>query len=95
MQTLVPHPSLAITLAWLHRACGNQPLPATGSPRQATGAVTVILLLLGLAFLASALRVASQITVLMTQLLRVAAVVGAALVIVLIVAALAVLALLH
>jgi hypothetical protein len=57
--------------------------------------VAVVLLLLGLAFLASVVRVARQIAVLMSQLLQVAAAVGAALVMVLIVAGLAVLALLH
>jgi len=57
--------------------------------------VGLILLLLGLAFLASVVRVARQIAVLMSLLLQAAATVGAALVMVLIVAALAIMALLH
>jgi hypothetical protein len=95
MSTLVPHLSLAITLVRLHRACVNQPLPSTGPSHQATSGIAVLLLLLGLAFTASAVRVAGQLSMLMAQLLRLAAVVGAALVIVLVIAALAVLALLH
>jgi hypothetical protein len=95
VQTLIPHLSLAITLARLHRACGTQPLSSTGSARQATGGVAVILLLLGFAFLAAVARVARQTAALMSQLLQVAVTVGAALVMVLIVAGLAILALLH
>jgi hypothetical protein len=95
MSTLVPHLSLLITLARLHGACVNQPLPSARPSHHATSDVAVVLLLLGFAFTASVVRVAGQITLLMTQLLRVAATVGAALVMVLIVAGLAILALLH
>jgi len=91
MSTLVPHLSTAITLGYLHRVESSHALLAT----TAGGAVALLLLLLGLAFLASVVRVARQIAVLMSLLLQVAAAVGAALVMVLIVAALAIVALLH
>ena len=92
---LVPHLSTAITLAYLHRTQAGQPLLAAATPHHAASGVALILLLLGLAFLASVVRVARQIAVLMSLLLQVAATVGAALVMVLIVAALAIIALLH
>ena len=57
--------------------------------------MALLLLVLGLAFLASVIRVARQIAVLMSLLLQTAASVGAALVMVLIVAGLAIVALLH
>jgi hypothetical protein len=95
MSTLVPHLSTAITLAYLHRTGASRPLPGTVTPYHAAGGVALILLLLGLAFLASVVRVARQIAVLMSLLLQVAATVGAALVMVLIVAGLAIMALLH
>ena len=92
---LVPHLSTAITLAYLHRTQAGQPLLAAATPHHAASGVALILLLLGLAFLASVVRVARQIAVLMSLLLQVAATAGAALVMVLIVAALAIIALLH
>ena len=95
MSTLVPHLSTAITLAYLHRTEAAGPLLAAATPHHAASGVALILLLLGLAFLASVVRVARQIAVLMSLLLQVAATVGAALVMVLIVAALAIIALLH
>jgi hypothetical protein len=95
MSTLVPHLSTAITLAYLHRTEASRPLLGTATPHHAVSGVALILLLLGLAFLASAVRVARQIAVLMSLLLQVAATAGAALVMVLIVAALAIVALLH
>jgi hypothetical protein len=95
MSTLVPHLSTAITLAYLHRAEAGRPLLGTATPHHAASGVALILVLLGLAFLASVVRVARQIAVLMSLLLQVAATVGAALVMVLIVAALAITALLH
>jgi hypothetical protein len=95
MSTLVPHLSTAITLACVHRTGAGQPLLAAATPHHAASGVALILLLLGLAFLASVVRVARQIAVLMSLLLQVAATVGAALVMVLIVAALAITALLH
>lgn len=93
MSTLVPHLCTAITLAYLHRTGASRPL--LGAAHHAAGGVALILLLLGLAFLASVIRVARQIAVLMSLLLQVAATVGAALVMVLVVAALAIVALLH
>ena len=95
MSTLVPHLSTAITLAYLHGTAAGRPLLAAVTPHHAASGVALILLLLGLAFLASVVRVARQIAVLMSLLLQVAATVGAALVMVLIVAALAIMALLH
>jgi hypothetical protein len=95
MSTLVPHLSTAITLACLHRTGASRPLPGIATSHHAASGVALILLLLGLAFLASVVRVARQIAVLMSLLLQVAATVGAALVVVLIVAALAIMALLH
>ena len=95
MSTLVPHLSTAITLAYLHRTEAGQPLLAAATPHHAASGVALILLLLGLAFLASVVRVARQIAGLMSLLLQVAATAGAALVMVLIVAALAIIALLH
>jgi hypothetical protein len=95
MSTLVPHPSTAITLGYLHGAVANHILPATPMVSHAGGAVAVLVALLGLAFLASVIRVARQIAVLMSLLLQTAASVGAALVMVLIVAGLAIIALLH
>lgn len=95
MSTLVPHLSTAITLAYLHRTEAGQPLLAAVTPHHAASGVALILLLLGLAFLASVVRVARQIAVLMSLLLQVAATAGVALVMVLIVAALAITALLH
>ena len=92
---LVPHLSTAITLAYVHRSAVGQPLLAAATPHHAASGVALILVLLGLAFLASVIRVARQIAVLMSLLLQVAATVGAALVMVLIVAALAIIALLH
>ena len=92
---LVPHLSTAITFAYHHRTEAGQPLLAAATPHHAASGMALILLLLGLAFLASVVRVARQIAVLMSLLLQVAATVGAALVMVLIVAALAVMALLH
>jgi hypothetical protein len=92
---LVPHLSTAITLAHLHRTEAAQPLLAAATPHHAASGIALIVLLLGLAFLASVVRVARQIAVLMSLLLQVAATVGAALVMVLIVAALAIMALLH
>ena len=93
MSTLVPHLCTAITLAYLHRTEASRPL--LGAAHHAVGGVALILLLLGLAFLASVIRVARQIAVLMSLLLQVAATVGAALVMVLVVAALAIVALVH
>ncbi len=95
MSTLVPHLSTAITVGYLHRAAASHSLLATIAPGRAGSAVALLLLLLGLAFLASVVRVARQIAVLMSLLLQTAASVGAALVMVLIVAGLAVVALLH
>ena len=92
---LVPHLSTAITLAYLHRTEAGQPLLAAATPHHAASGVALILVLLGLAFLASVVRVARQIAVLMSLLLQVAATAGVALVMVLIVAALAIIALLH
>ena len=95
MSTLGPHPSTAITLDYLHRAQASHILLASTVASHAGGAVALLLLVLGLAFLASVIRVARQIAVLMSLLLQTAASVGAALVMVLIVAGLAIVALLH
>jgi malonyl CoA-acyl carrier protein transacylase len=95
MSTLVPHPSTAITLGYLHGAVANHILPATTMAGHSGGAVAVLVVVLGLAFLASVIGLARQIAALMSLLLQTAASVGAALVIVLIVAGLAIIALLH
>lgn len=95
MSTLVPHPTTAITLGYLHGGVANHILLATAMASHTGGAVAVLVVVLGLAFLASVIRVARQIAVLMSLLLQTAASVGAALVMVLIVAGLAIVALLH
>ena len=95
MSTLVPQQSTAITLGYLHRVAASHSLLTTTAPSHVGSMVAVLLLLLGLAFLASVIRVARQIAVLMSLLLQTAASVGAALVMVLIVAGLAIVALLH
>ncbi len=95
MSTLVPHLSTAITLAYLHRTGASRPLLGAASPHRAASGAALVLVLLGLAFLASVVRVARQIAGLMALLLQVAATVGAALVLVLIVAGLAIMVLLH
>jgi hypothetical protein len=95
MSTLVPHLSTAITLGHLHGGVANHILLATTSASHAGGAIAVLVVVLGLAFLASVIGVARQIAALMSLLLQTAASVGTALVMVLIVAGLAIVALLH
>jgi hypothetical protein len=94
MSTLVPQQCIAITLSHLQRVDATRPLAAAAASHAGDG-VHLLVLLLGLLFLASVVGVARQLAALMSLLLQAAVTVGAALVLVLIVAVLAIVALLH
>jgi hypothetical protein len=101
MSNVVPVLATAITLGHLPRVDATHPLAAAAASHVGNG-VSLLLLLLGLLFLASVIGVGRQIAALMSLLLQAAVTVGAALVLVLVVAALvlvvaalAIVALLH
>jgi hypothetical protein len=94
MSTLVPQQCLAITLSHLQRVDATRSLAAAAASHAGDG-VHLLVLLLGLLFLASVVGVARQLAALMSLLLQAAVTVGAALVLVLIVAVLAIVALMH
>lgn len=95
MPTVIPHPATAAIHAGLHPATITAVRAATSTPGSAAGGVALLVLLAAFILLAFTVRITRQLGDLLSQLFQVAATLGSALVMVIIVTVLTVVLLLH
>jgi hypothetical protein len=95
MSTVIPLLAAATLHARLHPATSRAALASASARTPATGELAIFVLILGLVFLAVAIRTTRQLVALISQFFQVAAAVGGTLIMIIIVAALIIALLLH
>jgi len=86
MFTIIPHLTPPIAVAGTRSTALSHPLAAANAPTLAAGALTILVLILGLIFMAAAAQAIRDLAGVLAQLVRSAVTIGSALVVIAVVA---------
>jgi hypothetical protein len=95
MHTITPHLAPAIALAGTRSTAPSHLLAAANAPTLAAGALAILVLILGLIFMAAAAQAIRDLAGVLAQLVRSAVTIGSALVVVAVVAVALIALLIH